>query len=113
VFRGGRVEGGAPFTKDISYCRGFIENYNFIRTAIRRGRPEIVPFMFAGKLHVDDIPLLYQKSLEGIVDPPTLLPPQFQDLNGLAVWMTFSNFLNTVDMATVSQYYDALFRKYL
>ena len=113
VFRGGMVEGGAPFTKDISYCRGFIENYNFIRTAIRRGRPEIVPFIFAGKLHVDDVPLLYQKSLEGVVDPPGLLPPQFQDLNGLAVWMTFSNFLNTVDMATVSQYYDALFRKYL
>jgi uncharacterized protein (TIGR02421 family) len=113
VFRGGVVSGGAPFTKDISYCRGFIENYNFIRTAIRRGRPEIVPFLFAGKLSVDDIPMLYQKSLEGIVDAPTLLPPQFEDMNGLAVWMSFSNFLNTVDMAAVSRYYDELFRKFL
>ncbi len=113
VFRGGRVEGGAPFTKDISYCRGFIENYNFIRTAIRRGRPEVVPFIFAGKLHVDDVPLLYQKSLEGIIAAPALLPPHFQDLNGLAVWMSFSNFLNAVDMAMVSHYYDSLFKKYL
>ncbi len=113
VFRGGVVTGGAPFTKDISYCRGFIENYNFIRTAIRRGRPEIVPFLFAGKLHVDDIPMLYQKSLEGIVDAPVFLPPQFEDMNGLAVWMSFSNFLNTVDMNAVSKYYDELFKKYL
>lgn len=113
VFRGGVITGGAPFTKDISYCRGFIENYNFIRTAIRRGRPEIVPFLFAGKLSVDDIPLLYQKSLEGIVDAPKLLPAQFDDMNGLAVWMSFSNFLNTVDMDGVSKYYDELFRKYL
>jgi uncharacterized protein (TIGR02421 family) len=113
VFRGGTVEGGAPFTKDISYCRGFIENYNFIRTAIRRGKPEIIPFLFAGKLHIDDVPMLYQKSLEGIVTPPALLPMQFADLNGLAVWMSFSNFLNTVDMAKVSAYYDSLFKKFL
>lgn len=113
VFRGGVITGGAPFTKDISYCRGFIENYNFIRTAIRKGRPEIVPFLFTGKLHVDDIPLLYQKSLEGVIDAPQLLPPQFQDLNGLAVWMSFSNFLNVVDMHKVSEYYDDLFKKFL
>ena len=113
VFRGGVITGGAPFTKDISYCRGFIENYNFIRTAIRKGHPEIVPFLFCGKMHVNDVPLLYQKSLEGIVDAPALLPPQFEDLNGLAVWMSFSNFLNVVNMAKVSSFYDGLFKKYL
>jgi uncharacterized protein (TIGR02421 family) len=113
VFRGGVVEGGAPFTKDISYCKGFIENYNFIRTAIRKGHPEIVPYLFAGKLHVEDVPLLYQKAQEGVVDAPTLLPPQFEDLNGVAVWMSFSNFLNVVDLKKVSEYYDGLFKKYL
>jgi len=113
VFRGGDVKGGAPFTKDISYCKGFVENYNFIRTAIRKGRPEIVPFLFAGKLHVDDVPLLYQKSLEGIISVPELLPPHFQDLNGLSVWMSFSNFLNGVDMNLVSEHYDSLFQKHL
>jgi uncharacterized protein (TIGR02421 family) len=113
VFRGGLVEGGAPFTKDISYCLGFIENYNFMRTAIRKGRPEIIPFLFAGKLHVDDVPLLYQRSLDGVVDAPELLPPQFQDLNGMAVWMSFSNFMNVVDLKKVGEYYDQLFRKFL
>ncbi|MES2962346.1 MAG: flavohemoglobin expression-modulating QEGLA motif protein [Bdellovibrionota bacterium] len=113
VFRGGVVEGGAPFTKDISYCSGFVENYNFIRTAIRKGKPEIVPFLFCGKMHVNDVPMLYQKSLEGIIDAPALLPKHFEDLNGLAVWMSFSNFLNVVNMKKVSEFYDGLFRKYL
>ena len=113
VFRGGDIEGGAPFTKDISYCLGFIENYNFIQLAIQRGRPEIIPFLFAGKVNVKDVPLLYQRSHDGVVDAPALLPPQFEDLNGLAVWMSFSNFLNRVDMATVSSYYDGLFKKFL
>ena len=69
VYRGGMVEGGAPFTKDISYCRGFIENYNFMRAAIRAGKPQLIPFLFVGKIRVDDIPLLYQKYKEGIIDP--------------------------------------------
>lgn len=113
VYRGGVVEGGAPFTKDISYCRGFIENYNFMRAAIRAGRPYLIPFLFCGKLHVNDVPLLYQKHKEGIVDAPKFLPPQFRDLNGVAVWMSFSSFLNLVDLKRIQEHYDKLFREYL
>jgi uncharacterized protein (TIGR02421 family) len=113
VYRGGVIEGGAPFTKDISYCRGFIQNYNFMRVAIRAGRPELIPFIFCGKLNVDDIPLLYQKHKEGVIDAPHYLPPQFSDLNGLAVWMSFSSFLNQVDLKRIQEHYDKLFKTYL
>jgi uncharacterized protein (TIGR02421 family) len=113
VFRGGVLEGGAPFTKDISYCKGFIENYNFMRAAIRAGYPQLIPFLFAGKLHVDDVPLLYQKYKEGIVDYPKYLPPQFSDLNGIAVWMSFSSFLNMVDLKRIQEHYDKLFKSHV
>lgn len=112
VFRGGLIEGGAPFTKDISYCRGFVENYNFMRAAIRCGRPELIPFLFVGKLHVDDVPLLYQKHKEGIIDAPKYLPRQFKDMNGIAVWMSFSNFFNLVDLKRIQEHYNKLFRTY-
>ncbi|MBC7691090.1 MAG: DUF1704 domain-containing protein [Methylotenera sp.] len=112
VFRGGLLEGGAPFTKDISYCRGFIENYNFMRAAIRAGKPHLLPFLFVGKVHVDDVPLLYQKYEEGLIDAPKYLPPQFKDLNGVAVWMSFSSFLNMVDLKRVQEHYDKLFKSY-
>ena len=113
VFRGGVVEGGAPFTKDISYCKGFVENYNFMRAAIRAGKPYLIPFLFTGKLHVDDVPLLYQKYKEGLVDFPHYLPPQFQDMNGIAVWMSFSSFLNMVDLKKIQEHYDRLFKNFL
>jgi uncharacterized protein (TIGR02421 family) len=113
VYRGGTLEGGAPFTKDISYCRGFIENYNFMRAAIRAGKPYLIPFLFAGKLQVDDVPLIYQKYLEGVIDPPVHLPPQFRDLNGVAVWMSFSSFLNAIDLNRIQEYYDKLFKTHL
>lgn len=113
VFRGGLVEGGGPFTKDISYCRGFIENYNFMRAAIGAGQPQIIPFLFVGKTYVDDVPLLYQKHQEGLIDAPLYLPPQFRDLNGVAVWMSFSSFLNRVDLKRVQEHYNKLFSSYL
>jgi uncharacterized protein (TIGR02421 family) len=113
VFRGGMVTGGAPFTKDISYCKGFIENYNFLRAAIRAGRPELIPFLFVGKLSTEDVPLLYQKHLEGVIDAPHYLPAQFKDLNGIAVWMSFSSFLNMVNLNKVQEHYDRLFSQHL
>ncbi|RZA00810.1 MAG: DUF1704 domain-containing protein, partial [Proteobacteria bacterium] len=83
VFRGGDVRGRYPLTKDISYCKGFVENYNFIRACIQAGRSEIVPFLFVGKVNVADVPVLYQKYKEGIIDAPKFLPPFFKDLNSL------------------------------
>jgi uncharacterized protein (TIGR02421 family) len=105
VFRGGDVAGKYPLTKDISYCKGFVENYNFIRAAIQAGRSEIVPFLFVGKVNVQDVPVLYQKYKEGIIDPPKFLPPFFKDLNSLIVWMSFSNFLNAAGMASAQDAY--------
>jgi uncharacterized protein (TIGR02421 family) len=113
VFRGGTLEGGAPFTKDISYCKGFVENYNFLRSAIRVSKPGLIPFLFCGKLHVEDIALLYAKHQEGLIEAPRFLPPHFRDLNGLAVWMSFSSFFNRVDPQSVQGYYKGLFDRYL
>lgn len=105
VFRGGVIEGGHPFTKDISYCKGFVENYNFIRACIEAGKSEMLPFLFAGKMHITDVPVIYQKFKEGIVDPPKFLPPFFRDLNSLVVWMSFLNFLSTAEMSDAKDAY--------
>lgn len=113
IFRGSTLDGGAPFTKDISYCKGFVENYNFLRSSIRVSKPFLIPYIFAGKLHVEDIPLLYAKHLEGLVEAPRFLPLHFRDLNGLAVWMSFSSFFNRVDLQSVQAHYKTLFDKYL
>lgn len=112
IFRGAQMEGGSPFTKDIAYCKGFVENYNFLRTAIRANKPYLIPFLFAGKLHVEDVPLLYQLHRDGLISAPFFLPPLFQDLNGIAVWMSFSSFFNKVDLKEVQKHFNQLFRKY-
>lgn len=108
ALRGGPLKGGAPFTKDISYVRGFVENYNFIRSAMKAGRVELIPYLFTGKLSIVDVPLLYNKHQEGLIDAPLYLPPQFADLNGISVWMSFSNAFNKINMEKVQKYFTNL-----
>lgn len=109
VFRGGMPEGGAVFTKDLSYLRGFVENVNFIRSTIQSGVPEILPMLFVGKLTLDDIPVLYEYYLEGIIATPHYIPDMFRDLNGLYVWFGFASGISVINMARVQRHFTRLF----
>ncbi len=98
IFRGSNLEGGSPFTKDIAYLKGFVLIYNFMRTTIKEGRADLIPFLFTGKVTLDDLPVLFDYHKEGVITLPKYLPPQIRDLNGLAIWMAFSNFLNRMKL---------------
>lgn len=101
IFRGANLEGGSPFTKDIAYLKGFVMIYNFMRTTIKEGRAELIPFLFAGKATLEDLPVLHDYHQEGVITLPKYLPPQIRDLNGLAIWMAFSNFLNRMKLEDI------------
>lgn len=101
IFRGTHFEGGAPFTKDISYLKGFVMIYNFLRTSVKENKTDLIPFLFAGKVTLEEIPTLKEFSDEGVIDFPHYLPPQFKDLNGLGIWMAFSNFFNRMRLEDV------------
>jgi uncharacterized protein (TIGR02421 family) len=101
AFRGSVLDGGSPFTKDISYCKGFIQVYNFVRTMVKLGRPELLPFLFVGKTTLEDIPQLYELHQEGLIDAPKYVPSVFRDVRGLTVWMAFSHFLNRMKLERI------------
>jgi uncharacterized protein (TIGR02421 family) len=111
VFRGGVLEGGAPFTKDASYCKGIVLNYSFIRSAIQHNHVELVPFLFVGKVAHEDVPILARRVHDGVVKAPHYLPPMFRDLNGLAVWMAYSTFFGQLADAAISEHYAKLFER--
>ncbi len=96
IFRGASLEGGTPFTKDIAYLKGFVMTYNFMRASVKDGRADLIPFLFAGKVALEDIPVLFDYHQMGVIDLPKYLPPQIRDLNGLVMWMTFSHFLDNM-----------------
>ncbi len=110
VFRGGTLDGGSIFTKDLSYLRGFVENVNFIRSAINSGVPEVIPMLFVGKVTLDDIPVLYQHYLEGTIEGPQHMPAMFKNMNGLYVWFGFSSGIAVINISRVQKHFDGLFR---
>lgn len=110
VFRGGMVAGGSCFTKDISYVRGYVENVNFIRSAIASGIPELIPMLFLGKLAIEDIPTLYLAYREGILAGPRYLPPMFDDYSGLYAWFGFATGLGNINLKGVQRHFQRQFR---
>jgi uncharacterized protein (TIGR02421 family) len=111
IFRGGVVEGGAPFTKDACYCKGIVLNYAFIRSAIQHNRADLVPYLFVGKVAHEDVPVLARRVTDGVVKPPRYLPSMFRDLNGLAIWMAYSTFFTQLGGDVVADYYGKLFAR--
>ena len=104
VFRGSTPT-GMPFTKDLSYLKGFIMVYNYIQLAVRKGKLEQIPLLFCGKTTLEDMRILRRLVDEGLVVAPKYLPPQFSDLNSLSAWMCFSNFLNHLSLDRIEADY--------
>ena len=107
VFRGGVLSGKFPFTKDLVYLDGFIRVYNFFRSSISQGKIEL---LFAGKMELDDLPVVYSMYKDGLVSKPSFIPPWAMNLNYLICFFTFSVFLEDINYSNVSKYYDSLLK---
>lgn len=104
VFRGSTYD-GLPFTKDLTYIKGFVLAYNFIRLAVSSGKPDRIPLLFCGKTMIEDMKVLSDLVEEGTVIAPRFLPPQFRDLMGLSAWMSFSRFMTSMNFHQLEQDY--------
>ncbi|WP_437606112.1 flavohemoglobin expression-modulating QEGLA motif protein [Sorangium sp. So ce834] len=111
VFRGGVLAGGAPFTKDACYCKGIVLNYAFMRAAIQHDRAMLIPFLFVGKVAHEDVPVLHAHVTDGIIRPPPYLPPMFDDMNGLAIWICYSSFFSRLGGTALAEHYGRMLER--
>ena len=94
VFRGTTGAGGGAFTKDISYVRGLIENYNFlIESADETDKWNSVWLLFSGKVAIADMPAIKLLFEEGILETPKYVPKVFKDSGHLKQWLDKSSYL--------------------
>ena len=105
VFRGGVLEGGAPFTKDAAYQRGYCRTFNFIRAALEQRDVDLVRAFLAGKMSVDDAELVRDLVEEGICVGPVYLPEWFIDIDRLNAIATHSVTMNRFSLPSVTRYY--------
>lgn len=98
VFRGGVLTGGTPFTKDVVYLFGLLQVSNAIRAIFAAGRSDCLRLLFCGKLDLQDIPALAELARMGLCRLPRYLPPWASDLRSLLALLTYSTFINQIDM---------------
>jgi uncharacterized protein (TIGR02421 family) len=99
VFRGGVITGGSPFTKDVVYLFGLLQVSNAIRAFFAAGRSDCLKLLFCGKLDIMDIPALCELYQMGLCQAPRYLPPWVSDPRYLLALLTYSTFMNKMDMA--------------
>ena len=108
VFRGGVVSGGAPFTKDSVYLSGLVEVHSYFRAAVRSGDPGLIHLIFTGKMDVMDLEAMDLLLEEGLIQQPKILPPWARDMRYLLAYLSYSTFLNQIDIGQVAARYDGL-----
>jgi uncharacterized protein (TIGR02421 family) len=112
VFRGGVIRGGAPFTKDAVYGRGYCRMFNFIRHAVNHNDPQLLRAFCAGKMAHDDAALVKHLIDEGVCVGPRFLPPWLKDLDTIYAIVTHSVTMMKFDLTRVAQFYERQSKKY-
>jgi uncharacterized protein (TIGR02421 family) len=106
VYRGGVLEGGAPFTKDVCYLDGFVRVTAFLRVALTRGRADLVELLFVGKLDLADLEALAELRTAGLLEPAKFMPVWARDLPFLTAYMAWSSFLDQTHLAGSEEVYE-------
>lgn len=109
VVRGGRVEGGAPFTKDSVYLGGLLDVHNYLRTAVRTGDAAYIRLLFVGKIDLGDLEAMKMLRANDLIREPKYLPPWVSDMRHLLSYLAYSTFLNEIKLDRVAPQYSALF----
>ena len=102
IFRGGAVKDGVVFTKDAVYLSGLLEVHTFMRVAIRDNRPELIRYLFSGRLTLADTVRLAPLFESGWLKPAQYLPNWAGDMSRIAALMAYSAFVSSIHLENVS-----------
>lgn len=110
ALRGTDGSKGQAFTKDISYLKGLIECFNFVQFCLTHNKTDCIQFLFAGKVSIEDIPILVQSHHCQLVDRPRWVPALFQDLNALSSWFICTSALGRLSDEKTQDRFEKLFK---
>lgn len=110
VCRGGRVEGGAPFTKDACYIAGLLHVHSFLSVVVRGGMRDEAEMLVAGRIALDDVAALVELRQRGILVRPPYLPRWLADWRGLLPHFAFVSFAHGIDLEPVEAHYREVLR---
>jgi uncharacterized protein (TIGR02421 family) len=105
ICRGGKVEGGAPFTKDACYLPGLLHVYAFLNAFVRGGFRDETELLVCGRIDLDDIAALVHLRSLGILTRPRHRPRWLRHWDTLLPYFAFSSFMKWIDLTPVEAHY--------
>jgi uncharacterized protein (TIGR02421 family) len=105
ICRGGRVEGGTPFTKDACYLSGLLHVYAFLNAFVRGGFRDETELLVCGRIDLEDITALVQLRAFGILSRPHHRPRWLRHWDTLLPYFAFSSFMKWIDLTPVEAHY--------
>lgn len=105
IFRGGCLEGGAPFTKDAIYLEGLARVHNYLRVSIPTGQLHYPNYLFYGKFDLEDIPAIKMLDEQQLLTFPKYRPPWMEDMRFLATIISYQSFLEQMDLSAIREAY--------
>ncbi len=109
VFRGSKLTGGGPFTKDVVYLPGLLAVYNFLRFAVKNQNRILIESLVCGRLALEDAGVITWLRTQGIIQPPKFVPYWLASWEGLVSYFSLSALLGTMDLSGFQQHFDSEF----
>ena len=105
ICRGGKVEGGAPFTKDACYLSGLLHVYAFLNAFVRGGFRDETELLVSGRIDLEDITALVHLRALGVLSRPRNRPRWLRNWDTLLPYFAFSSFMSWIDLTPVEAHY--------
>ncbi len=108
ICRGGRVEGGAPFTKDAAYLAGLLDVQAFLSVVVRGGFRDELELLMCGRIDLDDLHALVLLRRAGILRRPRFIPTWLRRWSTLVPEFAFGSFLADLPLDPLREHYREL-----
>lgn len=106
IFRGAPLTGGHAFTKDAVYLRGMLEVHTFFRWAFKEQKLRLCNHFFAGRMTLGDVIKYEEFFHDNTLVEPRYLPPWMTRTTGLAGYLAFSVFANSINLTSLDTQHD-------
>ena len=109
IFRGAKLTGRAPFTKDVVYLVGLLGIYNFLRIAVKNQNRLLVETLVCGRLSLEDVGTIAWLRTHGVIRPPYFIPDWLQNWEALLSFFSLTAVLGSLDLSGFQQYFDSYY----
>ncbi len=106
IFRGAKLTGGGPFTKDGVYLSGLLGIYNFLRVAVKNQNRILIESLLCGRMALEDVGTIAWMRTHGIINPPYYIPYWLKNWEALVSFFSLTAVFGAVDLTSFQTFFD-------